>query len=151
MNSLHIPLTHMVISLFLSSTVNYLTSNESYTDPFIVSSGYTMYSHYVYHHYTTLCDESVRSPFRFYIFACISFIYINNSHNEIIVSLHYGGCTHWFYYFKGVTVLQTHDVQYILTCTNYAQIKFRKWLLPQFTLDYNFACSLCAWKLVSQI
>jgi len=34
-----------------------------------------MYSRYVYHHYSTLCDESVRSPFRFYIFVRINYIY----------------------------------------------------------------------------
>lgn len=73
-NSLHIPLTPTVISLFFPSSVNYFTSNESYKDPFIVSPGYKLYSHYVYHHYITLCDESVRSPFRFYIFACINYI-----------------------------------------------------------------------------
>jgi len=43
-----------------------------------MSSDYTKYAHYAYHHYTTLCDESIRSPFRFYIFA-----HINNTYKQV--------------------------------------------------------------------
>jgi len=79
--------------------VNYLTSNESYTDPSSwvqVTQCMLIMPTIITLHFVMKVSE-VPSGF---IYLRTPIIYINNSHNEIIVSLHYGGCTHWFYYFR---------------------------------------------------